>query len=91
MACLLPVGLSESKRKGELRAPQTFGAWKDGFHRKPLCKGCAKMTTICTIKIEKAKPVPEVFLDLIRSRKNGCAHKSKKAYTRKQKHKKDYE
>lgn len=46
--------------------------------------------TIFTIKIDEVKPKPVVFLDMISTRRNDGPMKSKKVYSRKEKHKKDY-
>lgn len=44
--------------------------------------------TLFTLHIEEIKPKPVVYLDMISNRRNSGAMKSKKIYTRKEKHKK---
>lgn len=46
----------------------------------------SKITFIIQLKDKKAKPV--IYLDMINNRRNFGAMKSKKAYSRKEKHKK---
>ncbi len=46
----------------------------------------AKTAFIITLEDKKVKPI--VYLDMVLNRRNSGAMKSKKAYTRKEKHKK---